>query len=873
MIPYILHVSILIAAGVLFYKLALKRLTFYVLNRWVLMGCLLAAFLLPLMPMPRVLSWRAKEVVKSESETAGAVGSAAVMKTVAVADTVANAEITVVKPATAVMPATIAKQATAAHRKTARPESVARPDAAIHSEPIVHPEPSTCPDATADSRVPVAPRTTAGLPLKILFYLYLAGVVILGLNLLRQMILLLIQRYKGPVIKDGHYRIVAAAGMQGPCSFGNIIFIHPSEYDPETYQQILLHEKVHAGGWHTMDIILAELGIIFQWFNPFIWLFRREMENNLEFLTDRHVLRHPGVERSAYQLSLVKVAAPEMSFNITSNYNQSLLKRRIIMMNAQTSSRHTAWKYFFLLPLFVLLAGVLNRPAVLAQTVKEKAATPAKPAKPAKSATEKGPVDAVPAVSVTQSEAVAVQATPDVPVSIPLVVTDVQGVVHRTIVSNVTSAVEANVNAVAVSSVNVTIPSEPSISVFVSDTSKPSWGDRTEGAWFIVSNQDKKDDKIMIELRGENDDHNWSSSFSVPRSQLTALNGVGKVEFSLTREAGTIHFTGQFDGEQGFGHYKFQPDADYLAHMRQKKLVEREDELMTFFMLDIKKSYVDMVQANGFPDISKGHLISMAALHIDEDYIKSIRGAGYNDISESQLITFKALKIDKPFIDDIRRAGYDHIETSKLITFKSMKIDGDYLRKFPPSTSANDVVTYKSLHIDSAFVASLKKAGYPDLSSRDIVSLKSMKVDPDYIKGFNDIGYKDIPVRTLISFKSMGITPEYVKSFLDVGYQDIPANTLISMKSMNITPAYIKGFMDLGYKDITPHHLTSLKAMNITPEFIKSFNAIGFKDIPVNQLSSLKAMGVTADYVTKMKEKGFVSDDLNRYIRLKNAFE
>src|SRR5438132_4912734 len=67
MIPYILHVSILIAAGVLFYKLALKRLTFYVLNRWVLLSCLVAAFLLPLLPMPRVLSWRTSEITRPET--------------------------------------------------------------------------------------------------------------------------------------------------------------------------------------------------------------------------------------------------------------------------------------------------------------------------------------------------------------------------------------------------------------------------------------------------------------------------------------------------------------------------------------------------------------------------------------------------------------------------------------------------------------------------------------------------------------------------------------------------------------------------------------------------------------------------------------
>lgn len=829
MIPYILHVSILIAAGVLFYKLALKRLTFYVLNRWVLLSCLVAAFLLPLMPVPRVLSWRAREIAKPETD--------AVAKPEATAGTIPKPGATAVvgtasEPATDAVVEAVAKPAVG---QVVKKESVAVPatDAKVETvaKPVVKKE-------IIAQRGPDA--TTGWSVARLLFYFYLSGVFILSLNLLRQMVLLLFQRYKGPVIRDGHYRIVTRAGMQGPSSFGNIIFIHPSEYDPETYQQILLHEKIHAGGWHTLDILLAELGIIFQWFNPFIWLFRREMENNLEFLTDRSVLRCPGVERATYQLSLVKVAAPDVSINITSNYNQSLLKRRIIMMNAQDSSRHTAWKYFFLLPLFVVLAGLLNRPAALAQTVREQPSSPAKPKKP--STAEKPAIPLT--VTVTPVPAVATEATSDA-VPVTIVATDVQGVVHTTVVSTVTPAVEANVSTTVVPSVNVTVPVLPSMSI-ISDTSKPSRVDRTEGAWFIVANKDKdkKDDKVTIELRGENDDHNWNSSFSVPRSQLTSLNTVGKIEFSLTREAGTIHFTGQFDGEQGFGHYKFQPDAGYLDHMRQKKLVDRGDELMTFFMLDIKKSYVDMLQSNGFPDISKGHLISMAALHIDEDYIKSIRGWGYNDVSESQ-----------------------------LITFKSMKIDGDYLRKFPPSTPANDIVTYKSLHIDSEYVASLKKAGYPDLSSRDIVSLRSMNVDGNYIKGFNDIGYKDVPVHTLISFKSMNITPEYVKSFREVGLKDLSRNDLTSMKSMNITPEYVKGFLDLGYKDINPHHLTSLKAMNITPDFVKAFNAIGFKDIPLNQLSSLKAMGVTPDYVTKMKEKGFVSDDLNKYIRLKNAFE
>jgi len=645
------------------------------------------------------------------------------------------------------------------------------------------------------------PKRTIAL-LKVLFYLYLAGVILLGGNLLRQMMLVWLQSRRGPVIRDGSYRIVTSAGMQGPCSFGNIIFIHPDQYDPETYQQILLHEKIHAGGWHTMDILLAELGIIFQWFNPFIWLFSREMENNLEFLTDRNVLRHPGVERTAYQLSLVKVAVPDMSLNITSNYNQSLLKRRIIMMNAQNSARHTAWKYFFLLPLFIFLANVLNRPAALAQRSKppHKAGVPAAPAvAPAPPA----PVVVVDVPSVEAQPVVAVQpviATVQTPVAVASVP------VPADLPSPSTPAVLAQP---AIAPVPVVVPMPPV------DTSKPSSrAERMEGSWFITNYKQDSKDKVTIELRDEDDDHRWNSSFSVPRSKLN-LSSVGKVEFDLTREAGNMHFTGQFDGEQGFGHYKFQPDASYLARMREKKIVVEEYELLSFFLLDINKGYVDMLQANGFPDISKGHLISMAALGIDEAYIKGVREMGYADISESHLITFKALHIDRAFIDDVNKAGYDHLSTEKLITFKSLKIDGAYLRRFPASTSAQDIITYKSLRIDSEYVASLKREGYTDISSRDIVSLRSLNVTPEFIKGFHEIGYKEIPVRDLISLKSMGITPE----------------------------------------------------------FIKGFNDIGFKDIPLNQLTSLKAMGVTPAYVSKMKEKGLISSDLNKYIRLKSSWD
>jgi hypothetical protein len=192
--------------------------------------------------------------------------------------------------------------------------------------------------------------------------LYWCGVAAFGLNFLLQVIVLLRQAYKSPAIQDGQFRIVELDTDKAPCSFGNYIFINPAKYDWETYSQILLHEKIHIKQGHSFDLLLAELMLVFQWFNPFAWLYRKELENNLEFLTDSDVLNNNEVERELYQMSLLKVSVPNLSLRITTNYNQSLLKKRIVMMNAKKSNIHTTWKYFFLLPLMAFLMCAFNEP-------------------------------------------------------------------------------------------------------------------------------------------------------------------------------------------------------------------------------------------------------------------------------------------------------------------------------------------------------------------------------------------------------------------------------------------------------------------------------------------------------------------------------
>jgi len=816
MIPYIFHVTVIITACFLFYKLLLQKETFFRLNRWTLLTCVGISFTLPLLPVPRQWSWRSTD------------GLARFLQiTTAAPDTKASQG-----PQTS-------QGAKASPVTTQTTASTAQPSGAQNTgpAPIIPTGPSITDSRTANPSAHVQPKIAANpaqpspgsspSPTLILYWLYLFGVSVFGGNLLLQIIVLLYQSYTRPVVQDGPFRIVETTGDRAPCSFGHNIFINPSKYDWETYNQILLHEKIHASGRHTIDILLAEILIVWQWFNPFAWLYRKEVENNLEFLTDHSLLQTHSVEPSVYQLSLLKVAAPNLPYNITTNYNQSLLKRRIIMMNSKRSSLHTIWKYFFLLPLLTCLVCAFNKPIASGQSNN---------------------------IELTRSSG-------------PFT-TSGQGTSSMT-----------------------------------SDTS--AHPDRKEGSWFATT----KGDKLCFELKGDNDDHSWSNNTCILKSELTPRPGVGKTEFRLVREAGVITFTGQFDGEQGYGHYSFKQDENYARTVHQKGFTSlTEDDMLVFFLLNIKNDYIDMLQHNGYPHVSKNNLIAMSAMHIDLPFIQSWKSMGYTDISENDIIAVKAMHIDKDYVEDLRTAGYANMKISDLLAFKAQGIDGEYVTRLnkaqgagapaspavatspataaSPGAAAASPVPRVSPQVRAAAHANAPVPAAPTpgapavtapvvtpIPAGDIIAFKSLDIDSPYLASLKAAGYDNISMENLITLRSMGITPDFINSFRNIGFKDISAEQLPALKSLGITPDFVKSFREIGYKDISLDQLPALKSLGITPDFVKSFRSIGFNNISLDQLPALKSMGVTAAYVTEMKGKGFVSDDLNKYIQLKSAFQ
>lgn len=138
-----------------------------------------------------------------------------------------------------------------------------------------------------------------------------------------------------------------------PFSFLNFIFMSHKDYPKDELDKIIFHEKVHIKQKHSVDLILFELLLVIQWFNPFVWFYKSAMKITHEYLADLGTL-NSGIDLPSYQYSLLNQVLSENNFEITSNYNISI-KKRINMMMKKRSSKLATLKLSIALPVISIL--------------------------------------------------------------------------------------------------------------------------------------------------------------------------------------------------------------------------------------------------------------------------------------------------------------------------------------------------------------------------------------------------------------------------------------------------------------------------------------------------------------------------------------
>lgn len=185
------------------------------------------------------------------------------------------------------------------------------------------------------------------------------GVALFTIRLMTQLISLYRLHKRSEPAKLQHYVIRVIRGNINPFSFWQSIYVNPDNHAPHELDAILEHEHIHVSEWHTLDILLGEISAIFYWFNPGVWLMKRAIRENIEFITDNKILLK-GVDCKAYQYSLLNVNFNAQGATIVNNFNISTIKKRIIMMNAKRSSNVNITRYLFLIPAVMCLLLVFS---------------------------------------------------------------------------------------------------------------------------------------------------------------------------------------------------------------------------------------------------------------------------------------------------------------------------------------------------------------------------------------------------------------------------------------------------------------------------------------------------------------------------------
>jgi beta-lactamase regulating signal transducer with metallopeptidase domain len=199
---------------------------------------------------------------------------------------------------------------------------------------------------------PVGFMAKYGQLISILFY---TGVVIMAVRFILQFVALYRLHKSSAKGLVSNMRVRILAEPVSPFSFWQTIYINPSLHTEKDVEAILAHEYIHVKQWHTLDIMLAELSVVFYWFNPGVWLMNKAVKENLEFITDETVLKR-GVDKKAYQYSLLHTGNGVASATFTNSFSIADLKKRIQMMNARRSSPLTLSRYAFVLPVLLLTA-------------------------------------------------------------------------------------------------------------------------------------------------------------------------------------------------------------------------------------------------------------------------------------------------------------------------------------------------------------------------------------------------------------------------------------------------------------------------------------------------------------------------------------
>lgn len=200
---------------------------------------------------------------------------------------------------------------------------------------------------------------------RIALIVYLAGIAAVVIH--TAIVWLRIARItaSGTKIRDGRYIIVLTDDDKvAPFSWHRYIVMSLSDYK-QAGVMITAHEKQHIDRQHWIDLLLAQLIVTVNWFNPAAWLVREELKAVHEYEADKRVL-DSGINARDYQMLLISKATGMKFPTVANSLNHCKLKKRMTMMMTSQASMSRRLRTLAAIPAVALAVLAINHDAVAA---------------------------------------------------------------------------------------------------------------------------------------------------------------------------------------------------------------------------------------------------------------------------------------------------------------------------------------------------------------------------------------------------------------------------------------------------------------------------------------------------------------------------
>jgi beta-lactamase regulating signal transducer with metallopeptidase domain len=434
---------------------------------------------------------------------------------------------------------------------------------------------------------------------------------------------------------------------------------------------------------------------------------------------------------------------------------------------------------------------------------------------------------------------------------------------------------------------------------FNANTAEAEKGDPNSGVW----QADVFKDSICLNLSGGNRNNHWSFGSCYLQSAFKDFAKTGDVQYSLSRPAGTLVFTGKMEGETGYGRYTFTPDANYIAELNKQGIKPSDDFLMIhLFFADFDIHYVQNMKKAGIEKIDEEKLTELAVFKIDAEEAKKMvdmsKKAGKSSVSADDLVQLKIANVTEKTIEELAKTGLKDLDFDQITQLSMHQVDPEFIREMNGigfgTLDADQIFAAKIHNITPEYVQEIKNLNLGDLDFDEVMTLKIHDVDADFLNKMQGAGLKNLTfdelsqlkihnitpeyiremkltgaiqnAEDLIMFKIHGITPEYMQEVKTWGLgSDLTVEEIQSLKIHGIDKAYIQKIQSLGFgKNLD--EVMSAKIHDIDADFIKDMQALGFKNLTFDELMSARIHNIDGPFIRQFTEMGFKDQSMDDYM-------